>query len=63
MLLTVLGVLLFGVGIFGKLIGVNAAILLVGPAMILFVLGAWRLAHPERGGDVGGSDTNPWTIG
>ncbi len=61
MLLIIFGALLFGLGLFGKLIGVNAAILLVGPAMILFVLGAWRLAHPERGGNVGGADINPWT--
>jgi hypothetical protein len=62
-MLIALGVLLFGIGMFGKVIGVDGAIVLVGPAMILFVIGAWRAAHPERGGNVGGSDINPWTVG
>jgi hypothetical protein len=62
MVLITIGIALFALGLFGKLIGLDAAILLAGPAMILFVLGAWRAAHPERGGDVGKSNINPWGI-
>jgi hypothetical protein len=62
MVLIAIGAALFAVGLFGKLVGVDAAIILAGPGMILFVLGAWRAGHPEQGGDVGKSDINPWSI-
>jgi hypothetical protein len=37
------------------------ALSLVG--LLLFAIAAWINARPERGGDVGHPDINPWTIG
>jgi hypothetical protein len=42
---------------------IRIGIVLVGTAFIPFVVGAWLLVHPERGGNVGRPDMTPWTVG
>jgi hypothetical protein len=42
---------------------VRAGVVLIGLGIGVFVVGAWILAHPERGGEVGHPDINPWSVG
>jgi hypothetical protein len=54
---------LVGAGFLLDHLAIRAGIFLVVLGIIVFIVGAWLLVRPERGGEVGRPDMTPWGVG